>query len=102
MLPLLTVFPLPRTAPSPLTMSPRLSPLIATAPGPLAVLVVLSPSVMSPKPRLNAPCWALAPASWLGLISEVSLLLSVFGEMSVCGAQFGAHVGDGAKVGSQP
>jgi hypothetical protein len=75
-------------------MSPSLSPSTTTPPL-VAVLVVLSPRVMSPKPRLNAPCWALAPASWFGLSSGTllplsrSVLLRLASSVLVSGAKLG-------------
>ncbi|OKH61415.1 hypothetical protein EB72_16405 [Mycobacterium sp. SWH-M1] len=90
MSPLLTSLLLPSTAPSPLTMSPLLSPSTTTPPL-VAVLVLLSPRVMSPKPRLKAPFWAFAPASWFGLAIGTLLWLArsvlVFGAKVFCGAQ---------------
>src|SRR5690606_395842 len=96
--PLTTTLLLPSTAPSPLTMSPRLSPSITTAPS-VAVVVVLLPRVMSPKPRLHAPCWALAPASWTGLMIGPWLWLARSVLLWLARSVSGANVGDGAQVG---
>src|SRR5271165_1218197 len=81
MSPLLTVLPLPRTAPSPLTMSPWFNPAITTAPGPCAV--VLLPSVMSPISKLML--W-LSSMLVVGLRMLLPLARSVLGARAVCGA----------------
>ena len=88
MSPLFMVLPSPSTAPSPLTMSPSLSPSTTTATL-VAVVVDLSPNVMSPKPRLNPPFCALAPASWTGLATGTLLPLSR--SVLVSGAKVGAQ-----------
>jgi hypothetical protein len=64
MTPVLALLPWPTTLPSPWVVWVWMSPEepVFTTPPLVAVLLVLSPSVMSPKPRLNAPFWAFAPA----------------------------------------
>ena len=65
MTPVLALLPLPTTLPSPWVVWVSMSPEVPvfTTPPLVAVLLVLSPRVMSPKPRLKAPFWALAPAA---------------------------------------
>ncbi|SHX08090.1 Uncharacterised protein [Mycobacteroides abscessus subsp. abscessus] len=91
MSPLVTVLPSPCTAPLPLAMSPWLLPAMLTPPSPCWTW--LPPRVMSPKPRLNAPCWALAPACWSGLSTGMLLPLATGTLLLLAKSVLGAKVG---------